>query len=180
MGVGRQAWRRIHRDWSSIRSAQLLKVQQLHLEALYLRGRAALCAAVDPTPDEEPDGIPVPGARGLLAEARKTARRMLRERMAWSDPLAQLLRAGAAAAEGRQVEAVALLEELVPTLDLQDMKLYAAAARRRLGELRGGQAGEEAIRQADDVFRRQGVRDPEAMTALFAPGFAVNQAVAAP
>ncbi len=179
-GVGRQAGRRIHRDWSSIRSAQLLKVQQLHLEALYLRGRAALCAAVDPTPDEEPDGIPVPGARGLLAEARKTARRMLRERMAWSDPLAQLLRAGAAAAEGRQVEAVALLEELVPTLDLQDMKLYAAAARRRLGELRGGQAGEEAIRQADDVFRRQGVRDPEAMTALFAPGFAVNQAVAAP
>ena len=177
-GAGDRAWRRIWRDWPSVRQAQLLKVQQLHLEALYLRGRAALCAAVEPigppvaaADDAELAEVDVPAPRALLAEVEKTARRMRRERMAWADPLAQLLLAGVAAVRGRHSDAVTLLEGLVPALDLQDMKLYAAAARRRLGELRGGQTGSEAIRQADDVFARQGVRDPEAMTRLFAPGF---------
>ena len=177
-GAGDRAWRRIHRDWPSARSAQLLKVQQLHLEALFLRGRSALCAALEEVgpvipsaDDEELAGLGVPDRGALLSEAVRMARRMRRERLAWSDPLAQLLLAGVAASEGRTREAITLLEELVPALDLQDMKLYAAAARRRLGELRGGQAGSEAIRQADDFFAGQGVRDPAAMTRLFAPGF---------
>jgi eukaryotic-like serine/threonine-protein kinase len=155
------AWEQITEAWPRLASAQLLRVQQLHLEVLYLRGRTALAIAASE-----------PQRRGaMLAEARSASRRMLKERMAWAEPLARLIEAGAAAVEGRTAQAVSLLEQLVPALDLQDMGLYAAAARRRLGELRGDAAGALSIQQVDDWFVAQGVRNAAAMTALFAPGF---------
>jgi hypothetical protein len=50
------------------------------------------------------------------------------------------------------------------------MRLYAAAARRRLGRLRGA-AGKGLADEAEAWMRTQKVASPARMTALLAPGF---------
>ena len=52
-----------------------------------------------------------------------------------------------------------------------DMGLFAAAARRRLGTLLGGDAGRALIAQADAWMAAQEVRNPARMAAGLAPGF---------
>jgi hypothetical protein len=56
------------------------------------------------------------------------------------------------------------------------MGLFAAAARRRLGLLRGGDEGRTLIERADTWMRAQSVRNPPRMAACLAPGFSETQA----
>jgi len=51
------------------------------------------------------------------------------------------------------------------------MFLYAAATRRRLGGLVGGDEGGRLVEQADAWMTEQGIYNPTRMTALYAPGF---------
>jgi hypothetical protein len=51
------------------------------------------------------------------------------------------------------------------------MNLFAAAARRRLGQLLGGNCGQALIAQADAWMAGQGIVNPARMTAMLAPGF---------
>lgn len=47
-----------------------------------------------------------------------------------------------------------------------DMALYAAAARRRLGELIGGDEGKALLAQGDAMMRAQRVKNPDAITEM--------------
>jgi hypothetical protein len=49
------------------------------------------------------------------------------------------------------------------------MRLFAAAARRRLGELTGGEEGRSLAAQAERWLAAQGVRNLERMTRLLVP-----------
>jgi eukaryotic-like serine/threonine-protein kinase len=51
-----------------------------------------------------------------------------------------------------------------------DMALYAAATRRRRGQLIGGTEGRTLIETADTWMARQNIRNRERMTAMLAPG----------
>ena len=51
------------------------------------------------------------------------------------------------------------------------MGLFAAAARRRLGGLLGGDEGRALIAQADAWMAGQEIRNPARMAACIAPGF---------
>jgi hypothetical protein len=51
-----------------------------------------------------------------------------------------------------------------------EMDGLAAAARRRRGELLGGDKGCELVEAADEWMRGQGVRNPARFAALYAPG----------
>jgi len=163
-GDGAAAWRRVEQDWPALRRSMLLQIQQLKLEALFFRGRAALAAAVS-------GGEGVPPARTLLAEATRLAGRIESERMAWSDPLARVLRAGVAHLSGDRAGAIVGLDGAVAALDGQQMRLYAAAARWMRGHLLGGSEGGTAVQLADDWFASESVQNPAAMAACFAPGF---------
>ena len=162
-GDGAAAWKRVQHQWPDLKSSQLLAVQQLRLEVLFLRGRSAMAAALSGA-----EGLP--SADRLVAEAEAAARRIERAGMAWSDPLAAVLHAGVARQRGQRDAAIDLLGEAVSQLDLQDMRLYAASARRRRAQLVGGRDGDAAVAQADHWFQGQGVRNPAAMARLFAPG----------
>ena len=95
---------------------------------------------------------------------------MMRERTLWGDPLALLLRAGASATRGETEPALRLLQTAEAGFSAASMALHAAAARRRRGELMGGDTGLELVAAADAWMKAQSIKNPERMTAMLAPG----------
>jgi len=91
--------------------------------------------------------------------------------MEWVDPLAAMLRAGIAAVKRDFDGAAVALDKAIRGFTAAEMKLYAAAARRRYGELVGGEKGASIARAATRWMREEGVVDPAQMTRMLAPGF---------
>ncbi len=154
------AYERITRAWPELQASLLLRVQALRLEAIHLRARCALAASLARSGDAQ-----------LLASAERAALRIEKERMPWSDPLAWLLRAAVAAARGQKTPALLLCSRAADALESADMKLFAAAARRRHAELQGGPEGRAALEASDAWMLAHGVKKPSRMTELLAPGF---------
>ncbi len=154
------AWRRLADQWAPLRRSLLLHVQILRVEAHYLFARCALAAAAA--------GV---DRNRLLRVAEQHAAPMVQEHMAWIDPFAPLLRAGIRTVRGDRDHAIRLLAAAVEGFTVADMSLYAAAARRGLGLLLGGDEGRSHIERADAVMREQGIPRPERVAAVLAPGF---------
>jgi len=108
--------------------------------------------------------------QALVGGVEGHARTILREKTRWGDALALLLRAGAAATRGETERALSLLEAAETGLAAADMALHAAVARRRRGELLGGDSGRALVAAADAWMASQAIRNPERMTAMLAPG----------
>ena len=139
----------------------LLMVQLTRLEATHLRARTAL-ALSRRRPSER---------KALCRAVEQDAGRMRKEHMAWSDPLASLLRAGVAATQGDAGLAELSLREAVKGLESADMALYAAAARWQRGRIIGGDEGKSLVAAAETWMRDQGIVSPARMAAMLAPGF---------
>jgi hypothetical protein len=139
-------------------------VQLTKLEALHLRARAALLLATQ-RPAQR---------RSLVKFALADAAKIEKEDMPWSNPLAALVRAGAAMVEGEAARALPLLEAAIAGLDSADMALYATAARYRRGHLLGGDAGRALAAEADAWLAKQGVVNRPRMVGMLAPGFPVG------
>jgi eukaryotic-like serine/threonine-protein kinase len=159
-GRGVDAHRRITERWRALARSLILRVQTVRSEAYQLRARAALAAAVEDTADR---------AR-LLGEAERDARRIAAERLAWSDPLAELILGGVAAARGDREAAARRCAAAAAGFDAADMALYAAVARCRQGQL-GGADGRALIDDAEAWMRGQRIKSPGRWTAMLAPGF---------
>jgi hypothetical protein len=159
-GDAEAAWRLLTEQQSMLRRSLLTHVQVLRVESLYLRARCALAmAARHPNP------------RRFLFIARAEARRIARERMPWSDPIALLLRAGIAYLEGNTPRALRYLHDAAGQFDRADMNLYAAVAWRRIGSLEDNTLGRGLQRQAEEWMAVQYIKNPAAMTRMLAPGF---------
>ena len=141
-------WLRSHR----------MRMQKIRVFFYERRARCALAAAF---------GAADPGP--LLHAAERDARRLDREGMAWSRALSLPIRAGVAAARGDRSRAATLFAEAVQQLEAVDMNLYAAASRRRLGEILGGDEGRAQVERADSWMSQQGIRNPARMADVFAP-----------
>jgi hypothetical protein len=154
------AWRLIGDLKSILRKTYLRRVQIMRIESRYLRARSALAmAAVNRS------------ARRFRAVARAEARRIASERMPWSDPIALVLQAGIAFLEGRTRRALRYLHDAADQFERADMRLHAAAARRRIGALQDDAIGRELQRQADEWMAAQHIKNPAGMTRMLAPGF---------
>jgi hypothetical protein len=145
----------------------LLRVQTIRLFALHLRARIALASAFTAR-DKSSSRLE---ARHLLKKVIADVKRIEREKMRWGSGLALLLRAGIAAHQGDAGNATQYLSEAMTCLEAVDMRLFAAAARRRLGQLIGGDQGKALVAEADRWMAAQGIRNPARMTAVYAPGF---------
>ena len=157
------AWRRITETEPLLQSSLLLRIQQVHADVIQHTGRCAVgMAAISPDP------------RPLLGMAEKSARRLDRQQLPWTRALAQLIRAGAASVRGDAIRAEQLLADACDRLELAELGLFAASARRQLGQLRGGDEGRELIIQADTWMRAQSIVNPSRMASCLAPGFAKN------
>jgi serine/threonine protein kinase/tetratricopeptide (TPR) repeat protein len=156
-GEATAAWRLVDEGWSTLTRTFVLRIQLISVLARSLRGRCALAASAG-----------AEDRKRLLAVTERDAAAIEAERMPWAEPLAVLLRAGVAARRGRIEEAGALLATAEAGFERADMALYAAAARRRRGELVGGDEGRRAVEAADTWMAGQAVRNPERMTAMLA------------
>src|SRR5262249_16196017 len=133
---------RMEKRWPALAKSLCLRIQLTRLEALHTRGRMAL-------------------ATGDAEAAERDARAIARENMPWANPLALLLRAGAAARRKNADAAVALARQAAAGFDGADMALYAAAARWRAGDSGAAEAW----------MRERKVVRPDRMVALLAPGW---------
>jgi len=159
-GRAESAWRLIDGNWKAMARISLFRVQFLRIEASYLRARCALLMASAGR-----------NRRRFLAVARNDARRIAREKMGWSDPVAWLLNAAIACGEDRSALAPDYLARAADGFDRAEMHLYAAVTRRRLGALVKGERGRELQRQSDEWMAAQDVRNPALLTRMLAPGF---------
>ena len=154
-----KAWERVEEQWEPLKRSLLLRIQVLRAESNYLRARCALGVAAQGVDRDR-----------LLRLARRHAAKLARERMPWLDPFALLIRAGAAWLLGNQGRARQLLATATDGFEQADMKIYAAAARRRLGQVTGGDEGRQLVQQADDVMGSQSIPEPDRVADALAPG----------
>jgi serine/threonine protein kinase/tetratricopeptide (TPR) repeat protein len=156
------AWEMVCRDWPALRRSLLLRLQHVRIVMHQFRGLCALglAAARDAH------------AAVLVRSARGDARRLEREGTAWADAAAKLVRAGLAVQVGQRGEAVTRFEAAESAFRAVDMPLFAAAARRRRGQLFGGESGRSLVAEADRALADEDVRDPARMADALAPGVA--------
>ena len=160
-GDAAAAWRRITETEPLLQSSLLLRIQQVQADVIQHTGRCAVAmAAVSADP------------RPLLRVAEKSARRLDRQQLPWTSALAQLIKAGVASVRGDAVRAERLLADAAERFESADMDLFAASARRHLGQLRGGDEGRALVEQADAWMRTQSIVNPSRMASCLAPGFA--------
>jgi hypothetical protein len=159
------AWKHIEGQVKPLEKSMLLRIQGLRIEAMYLRARLALASATGSQREKR------------LRIAEHLAKGIANERMPWSDPFSIMIQAGLARRRGDDSTAATLISQAIEGFESSDMKLYAAAARRRLGEILGGDRGTELLNQADDWMSKQQIKNPAAVTNLMAPGFSEPPAV---
>jgi hypothetical protein len=159
-GDAEAAWRRVTETEPLLESSLLLRIQQVQGDVLQQAGRCAVALAAV-SADKS----------ALLRRAEKSARRLEGHQTAWASAFAYLIESGAAYVRGDTAGAERLLAETVKRFELAQMDLFAAAARRQLGRLRGGDEGRALVEQADAWMRAQEVRNPARMAACMAPGF---------
>ena len=161
-GDSEVAWKHVEGQWEELNKSMLLRLQIVRVEALHLQARTALATA------------PVSNAKKrarLYRIAGNIARRITHEKMSWADPFAALTRAAIATGNNQPEPATALLSEAITGFELADLALYAAASRRRLGQMLGGERGAELIAAADEWMWNQEIKNPMLMTRMLAPGW---------
>jgi eukaryotic-like serine/threonine-protein kinase len=160
-GRAEEAHRAIEAEWPRLSGSMMLMVQATKLESLHLRARAALMLAATGKGDK----------KALLRTAARDAGAMEKERSRWAAPLAVLLRAGIAAAEGDLARALGMLELAAQACEAADMSLFAAVARYRRGQILRGDEGRALCDQSDAWMANEGVFNRARMVGMLAPGF---------
>src|SRR5262249_19752626 len=130
-------------------------------EDLFLRGGALLAAAA----------VAAPARRvALLRMVDRDARALSRLKIKIAPLTSACLRAGAEASRGNGDGAYTLLTGAEAGFAASSMAMYAAAARRRRGELLGGDDGRTLVASADAEMSAQEIKNPARMTAMLLPG----------
>ena len=146
--------RALHRNF-------FLFVHYVRALTAFVQGRAAAASVA---------GLPPVRRRARLAEARRYARKLERERMPWSTALAAIVRAAVAHQTGDRTGTIAALRSAMDVAGEANIALHAAAARHELGLLIGGDEGAVLVREAEEAMKTRGVVAPSRYAAMLVPG----------
>ncbi len=165
-GQPRAAHERFEAAWGEVENSRILSWQFLRIFGLQARASAAIAAARSTASSRQ--------VERLLAKALCYAHDLELGGASRHDQTAavSLIRAGVASCRRQQVAALSHLDAAARDFDAADMKLHAACARRRRGQLIGGALGQKEVDAADVYIARLGVRRPERWANIYAPGFA--------
>ena len=147
------AWRCMSETWTALESTLLFRAAPLLIIGRYLHGQCALAAM---------DRGALDLASVVLTDAEEFERKNAPLPGAW----ASLLRAGLAARGREPEDAVALYAEAELRLEMLGMGLIAAAAKKRRGEIAGGERGRALVAEAERAMGERGVRDTARMAAM--------------
>jgi hypothetical protein len=166
--------RRACEEWPALQRSQLLRVQHARTFFHHDRGASALAVLRRPGRSTAAPGAARKAfdAREARAIARNDARALRGADMSYARGCAALLEAGLALHEGKREQGAELLRSAIGILDANQIGLYAAAARRCLGLLLGGDEGRALVQTGDAALRAQGAKNVEAMTEMLVPGCA--------
>ena len=149
------------REWPELRKSHFLRVSGTRQWLYFGRAQSALSLAVT-----------APNRQTLLKTAEQGADVLQADDKPFARPLATLTRAGLARIKDDVPQAVKLLQQAAGEFQHLDMQMFAAFAKRRLGELTPGEQGRALIGEADEAMRSEGVVNPARLTDAFAGGFA--------
>jgi hypothetical protein len=133
-GTPELSWARLRAAWPKLEGTQLLRIQNVRIEATFLEGRLAL-------------------ATGRFAEARAAARRLEAEPVAWAQAFAQLLRAVL-------TPSPEAFRAALERCEAAQLRLFAAALRVQQGGVLGGALGEAQVRAGEGWLITQGIAEP--------------------
>jgi hypothetical protein len=157
-GCGVEPFRRVEEAQRALAGSGLMRVGALRLLQLSLRARAALaCAAAD---------VPEAPRAAALAVAQRATRQLRRIDNVLARGLVPLAEAGLLDARGDEAAVDAYLQA-AEALTAVGCHHYAAAARRRRGELLGDP---RAIERAEARLRAEGAEDPARLARMLVPG----------
>jgi hypothetical protein len=156
-GDGVAAYRRVLRDWASLRWGVAFRAQITRFGMRFARGLSAL-AAYDAT-----------GKRSLLADAASCAKAIRAEGVVWSRCFAEILASGVAAREQRLEACVSHLERAEADATVTGMRLHRVVVRYRRGELIGGDTGRALTDDAVAFMQGEAIQRPERMLAMLSP-----------
>ena len=159
-GTGTAAYRRVLRDWASLRWGVPFRAQITRFGMRFARGLSAL-AAFDAT-----------GDRALVADARRCAKAIHVEGVTWSRCFSELLYAGLATRGQRPGDALVHLERAEEHATTTGMRLHEAVARHRRGELLGGESGRSLKEAALGFMRGEEIKRPDRMLDMLSPSVA--------
>jgi hypothetical protein len=163
------AWQRIVSEWPRVLSSMSFQVQNFRVTLRHLRARCAVALLTETGP-----AAPSRWKReALLFVARRDARHLAVEDVAWATPLAHTLEAGIAAATGDRARAIAELATAAQAYRSVDMVLHAAAADHERGRAIGGDDGRALLRRAETSMIDEQVSRSERLAAMLVPGIHV-------
>ncbi|MHC4831154.1 MAG: hypothetical protein ACYTFT_12515, partial [Planctomycetota bacterium] len=153
------AWTVVRERWPEFADSLLAHARPARIEARFARGRAALALAARAGK----------GREQLLSIARKDADLLLKEEVAWSRALGELVQSGAALVDQGLSDAKAgdALRVAAEACDAAGLSAHGAAGRISLAELR-----QEPPRTADlEALARAGAREPVLYAQMLVPAF---------
>jgi len=157
-GDSQAAWSYLQQRWPDLTQSLLPRVQSVFIESRHLRARCALAKAIA-------------GQKAYFLEiAERDARTIERERTRWGLFRFYLIRAAVAATRGDKRAATRILASAEKAFVSVEMGLFSAAARRRRGEILGGDEGRALVQAADAQMAAQRITHPERVAGMLAPG----------
>jgi hypothetical protein len=163
-GQTHELWSQLRADWPRFKQAQFLRIGVLRVQLWHLRAVIATCHARD----QVSSGL-LSEARRFYAEARRCSDMLAKQRAPMALPLADLTHAALDEATGDGEGARLRLTRCSEAFAAQGMRLYAAAARMRLGTLLGGDQGASLYGQGHRDFEAEGVVDVTRFAEVLAP-----------
>lgn len=159
---GKTAWERVQRTWPALKRSLLLMIQLSRIEAVHLRGRAALAYA---------ETMAASDRKPYLKQAQRDGKSLVGEKSAWAQPFAHVLFAGVASLSGDRSAMLHWLDEAFRGFAETETIMYREATRYRRGEHRGGTDGAAEMAMGRKWFVDQGVANVERFVDMLLPGF---------
>jgi hypothetical protein len=157
-GQPRRGLELAERQWPALEQSQLLRMQIALAMMHYCRAGCLLAA----TRREQ--------AAAHLPRVAATVRVLEKTSLGYAHGWAAVLEAGLARRGGQPERAAERLRAAIPLLDANGLRMYAAAARRRLGQIVGGSEGSASLAAGELAMAAEGVVDLESTTEMLTPG----------
>jgi hypothetical protein len=169
-GDAADAWRRITREWPRVLSSMSLQVQNFRVTLCHLRARCALALATST------EAAPSWAKReALLMVARRDARLIAKEDVAWAPSLSLSLEGGLAAASGDVTTANERLAAASIAYSRLGMHLHAAATDHERSGLLGGDEGRALLNRAERWMVDEHVVRSERLATTLVPGISARR-----